>query len=26
LRKSWTGLLPVPGNGGYEWSGFVSTL
>ena len=24
LRK-WTGLLPVPGNGGYEWSGFVPT-
>jgi len=23
LRKSWTGLLPVPGAGGYEWSGFV---
>ena len=23
LRKSWTGLLPVPENGGYEWSGFV---
>ena len=23
LRKNWTGLLPVPGNGGYEWSGFV---
>jgi penicillin amidase len=25
LRKSWTGLLPVPGSGGYEWSGFVPT-
>jgi penicillin amidase len=25
LRKNWTGLLPVPGDGGYEWSGFVST-
>lgn len=24
LRK-WTGLMPVPGNGGYEWSGFVPT-
>ena len=23
LRKNWTGLLPVPGDGGYEWSGFV---
>jgi penicillin amidase len=23
LRKSWTGLLPVPGAAGYEWSGFV---
>ncbi len=23
LRKNWTGLLPVPGSGGYEWSGFV---
>ncbi len=23
LRKQWTGLLPVPGAGGYEWSGFV---
>ena len=26
LRKNWTGLLPVPGVGGYEWSGFVPTL
>jgi penicillin G amidase len=25
LRKNWTGLLPVPGNGEYEWSGFVPT-
>jgi penicillin amidase len=25
LRKNWTGLLPVPGAGGYEWSGFVPT-
>ena len=24
LRK-WTGLLPVPGSGGYEWNGFVAT-
>ncbi len=23
LRKNWTGLLPVPGGGGFEWSGFV---
>lgn len=23
LRKNWTGLLPVPEDGGYEWSGFV---
>jgi penicillin amidase len=23
IRKNWTGLLPVPGAGGYEWSGFV---
>ncbi len=23
LRKNWSGLLPVPGNGKYEWSGFV---
>jgi penicillin G amidase len=23
LRKKWTGLLPVPEDGGYEWSGFV---
>jgi penicillin G amidase len=22
MRK-WTGLLPVPGNGGFEWTGFV---
>jgi penicillin amidase len=25
LRKNWNGLLPVPGTGGYEWSGFVPT-
>jgi len=25
LRTNWTGLLPVPGGGGYEWSGFVPT-
>jgi penicillin amidase len=23
LRKTWTGLLPVPGAADYEWSGFV---
>jgi penicillin amidase len=23
LRQKWTGLLPVPGDGGYEWEGFV---
>lgn len=23
LRKTWTGLLPVPGVANYEWSGFV---
>jgi penicillin G amidase len=23
VRKNWTGLLPVPGNGKYEWTGFV---
>jgi penicillin amidase len=23
LRKNWTGLLPMPGAGGYEWAGFV---
>lgn len=23
LRKNWTGLLPVPGAGHYEWSGYV---
>jgi penicillin amidase len=22
-RRSWSGLLPVPGNGKYEWQGFV---
>jgi len=24
LRKNWDGLLPVPGDGRYEWGGFVS--
>ena len=23
IRTNWTGLLPVPGNGHYEWNGFV---
>ncbi|HXJ07266.1 MAG TPA: penicillin acylase family protein [Candidatus Acidoferrum sp.] len=23
LRKNWTGLLPVPEDSGYDWSGFV---
>ncbi|HUS06010.1 MAG TPA: penicillin acylase family protein [Bryobacteraceae bacterium] len=23
VRKNWTGLLPVPGSGEYEWSGFI---
>src|SRR6204780_2054815 len=23
LRKNWTGLLPVPETGGFEWSAFV---
>jgi penicillin G amidase len=22
-KRSWSGLLPVPGNGQYEWNGFV---
>ena len=26
LRENWTGLLPVPGASGYEWSGFVPTV
>ena len=25
IRKNWKGLLPVPGNGGYEWDGFIPT-
>jgi penicillin G amidase len=24
VRKNWTGLLPVSGNGSYEWSGFIA--
>ena len=23
IRKGWSGLLPVPGNGKYEWQGFL---
>ncbi len=23
IRKNWNGLLPVPGNGQYEWQGFL---
>jgi penicillin amidase len=23
VRKNWTGLLPVPGDGNYEWAGFI---
>ncbi|MBI3664981.1 MAG: penicillin acylase family protein, partial [Acidobacteria bacterium] len=23
IRKNWSGLLPVPGDGGYEWEGFL---
>ncbi len=25
LRPNWSGLLPVPGNGDYEWDGFLNT-
>lgn len=25
IRKNWYGLLPVPGDGGYEWAGFLPT-
>jgi penicillin amidase len=24
IRPNWNGLLPVPGNGDYEWQGFLS--
>jgi penicillin amidase len=24
-RENWTGLLPVPGSGAFEWSGYVPT-
>lgn len=23
IRKGWSGLMPVPGNGNYEWQGFL---
>jgi penicillin amidase len=23
IRKNWTGLLPIPGDGRFEWSGFL---
>ncbi len=26
IRKGWTGLLPVPGDGRFEWQGFVPGL
>jgi len=25
IRSNWNGLLPVPGNGEYEWQGFLDT-
>lgn len=25
IRPNWNGLLPVPGNGEYEWRGFLNT-
>lgn len=25
IRPNWNGLLPVPGNGDYEWQGFLDT-
>jgi penicillin amidase len=25
IRPNWNGLLPVPGNGDYEWAGFFNT-
>jgi len=25
IRPNWTGLLPVPGNGDYEWAGYLDT-
>src|SRR3546814_4166310 len=24
-RKDWSGMLPVPGNGEFEWKGFLPT-
>ena len=26
IRPNWDGLLPVPGDGRYEWNGFVPPL
>lgn len=26
IRKNWTGLVPVPGDGRYEWAGFLPIL
>jgi penicillin amidase len=26
IRKNWSGLVPVPGDGRYEWSGFLPVL
>jgi penicillin amidase len=26
VRRNWDGLLPVPGDGRYEWEGFLSVL
>jgi penicillin G amidase len=26
IRRNWSGLLPVPGDGRYEWEGFVPPL
>ena len=26
IRKSWSGLVPVPGDGRYEWNGFLPIL
>lgn len=25
LRKNWTGLMPEPGDGGYEWGSWIAT-
>ena len=26
VRKNWSGLVPVPGDGRYEWSGYLPVL